>query len=167
VRLLTKDRVKIAWLKALTVTVVNELCWAQCYAKNVRKEEAMKLTIRDGLNTIFALGTGGMLWANNHYETNAFWGSNRWTLSVIAVMGLLIYLFGIGFTDDEHAGLYAASMAILLLVGVSVFALGLSFASFSYVATLAGVVGALWFVSILRHLFAHGHVTTHTHAHNY
>lgn len=125
----------------------------------------MRLTIRDGVNTVLAAGAGGMLWANHHYADNTFWGSNRWTMTVIALLTVLMASLAADLGDEDRPAWYATAMGILAFVGVATAAVGLAFGSYSYAVAVAGIAGATWLIATVWHTFEHA--GTHTHVHGY
>lgn len=114
----------------------------------------MRTTWRDGITTLAALFGSLIGWAYFHDWTWPLTSSTRWVAVGLALVSIVMYVFGY-LLDATHSAAWAGVSLVLLLAALGFTSFGLAFASAGYITALLWTVGASWATTIAWHLVEH------------
>ena len=123
----------------------------------------MRITWRDGVTTLAAVGAITLERAFFHDWDWPLISNMRWTLAGLVVLGAVGFVFS--YVLDRRADMLWTVTAWVLGLGMlALTALGLIFTNSDYVVLLMLNVVVFWFVSIVRHLTVSSTTAHPTHA---
>ena len=124
----------------------------------------MRITWKDGVTTVAAVGTVVLERAYYHAYTWPLVSSVRWVVVGLAVLGAVGFTAGYLF-DTVRNTAWSTVAITLALVTLGLTAFGLVFATSGYVVTLMVTALTFWVVSTGLHLFESVNTTDSMRAH--
>ncbi len=110
----------------------------------------MKLSWRDIVTTLLAVGGVAIVWAKYYSFSWAMLGSWRSTTTIMALAGLLLF----AFTNFDFNNYSIANVAEMVLGGIAlVLAIwGMTVVNHAVFYSLATTLGITWLIDIARHI---------------